>query len=171
MLMKFRGEFYEITLHIWGPSPWNLNLPNYDKLPTPPGINTLIILSLEGAGAKFGRGGIEIGGGGKKNILWIYISGDVLAPRIFIFNLSAGNILYPRWNFPGDWVKHCPVPIEYYYIFYNQYEDARRCTRMHEIFTTDFQKLQPYPFCLKITYYPDIFISNNIHIFTLNEFI
>ena len=55
--------------------------------------------------------------------------------------------------------------------FYNQCEDGRGCTRMHETYITDFQKLQPYPFFSKIRYYPDIFISNNIHIFTLNEFI
>ena len=50
----------------------------------PPGINTLIILSLEGAGAKFGRGGIEIGGGGKKYIMNIYIWGCAGPPHIHI---------------------------------------------------------------------------------------
>jgi hypothetical protein len=107
-------------------------LPNYDKLPTPPGINTLIILSLEGAGAKFGRGGIEIGGGGKKNILWIYISGDVLDPS-YSYIIYLQEIFFTPdeisreigWN-----IALCPLNIIIFFIINTRmHEDARGCTK------------------------------------------
>ena len=34
---SFPGESYEIAWRFWGPSPWNLSLPNYGRPPTPMG--------------------------------------------------------------------------------------------------------------------------------------